>query len=138
MLVEQFLHIMLNQDNPRFLCFFFRPQKYIFLHYAILWEMENMRKNLYKRLQSHRLNPLNNARFPMSYAVLNICLQYFLTRHREFWRKEQLALSTRHPPDDKSHLFLQSLRISLKGQSDTLLLSIKKCGNHNFSVLYKF
>ena len=23
MLVEQFLHIMLNQDDPRFLCFFF-------------------------------------------------------------------------------------------------------------------
>lgn len=34
--------------------------------------MENMRKKLYKRLQSHRLNPLNNARFPMSYAVLNL------------------------------------------------------------------
>lgn len=44
MLVEQFLHIMLNQDDPRFLCFFFRPQKYIFLHYAILWKMENMRQ----------------------------------------------------------------------------------------------
>ena len=46
MLLEQVLHIMLNQEYPRFfLCVFFRPQKYIFLHYAILWEMENMRKN---------------------------------------------------------------------------------------------
>lgn len=45
MLVEQFLHIMLNQDDPRFLCFFFRPQKYIFLHYAILGEMGNMGKS---------------------------------------------------------------------------------------------
>lgn len=53
MLVEQFLHIMLNQDDPRFLCFFFRPQKYIFLHYAILGEMGNMGKKLCKRLQSH-------------------------------------------------------------------------------------
>lgn len=53
MLLEQVLHIMLNQEYPRFFCvFFFRPQKYIFLHYAILWEMENMRKNLCKRLQS--------------------------------------------------------------------------------------
>ena len=46
MLLEQVLHIMLNQEYPRFfVCIFFRPQKYIFLHYAILWEMENMRKN---------------------------------------------------------------------------------------------
>ena len=46
MLLEQVLHIMLNQEYPRFfLCVFFRPQIYIFLHYAILWEMENMRKN---------------------------------------------------------------------------------------------
>lgn len=29
MLVEQVLHIMQNQDYPRFLCFF-RPQIYIF------------------------------------------------------------------------------------------------------------
>ena len=73
MLLEQVLHIMLNQEYPRFFVYvFFRPQKYIFLHYAILWEMENMRKNLCKRLQSHRLNPLNNARFSMSYAVLNL------------------------------------------------------------------
>ena len=73
MLLEQVLHIMLNQEYPRFFVYvFFRPQKYIFLHYAILWEMENMRKNLCKRLQSHRLNPLNNARFAMSYAVLNL------------------------------------------------------------------
>lgn len=44
MLVEQFLHIMLNQDNPRFLFFFF----------------------------DRSLSPLNNARFSMSYAVLNL------------------------------------------------------------------
>ena len=37
MLVEQVLHIMLNQDNPRFLCFF-RLQIYELLHYIILWE----------------------------------------------------------------------------------------------------
>lgn len=46
MLLEQVLHIMQNQEYPRFfVSVFFRPQKYIFLHYAILWEMENMRKN---------------------------------------------------------------------------------------------
>ncbi len=43
MLLEQVLHIMLNQEYPRFfVSVFFRPQKYIFLHYARLWEMENM------------------------------------------------------------------------------------------------
>lgn len=48
MLLEQVLHIMLNQEYPRFfVSVFFRPQKYIFLHYAILWEMENMRKIIY-------------------------------------------------------------------------------------------
>lgn len=52
MLVEQGLHIMLNQDDPRFFCFF-RLQIYIYLHYAILGEMENMGEKLYKRLQSH-------------------------------------------------------------------------------------
>ena len=41
MLVEQVLHIMQNQDYPRFL-FFFRLQIYVFLHYAILGKMENM------------------------------------------------------------------------------------------------
>lgn len=62
MLLEQVLHIMLNQEYPRFfVCIFFRPQIYILLHYAILGEMENMRKNLCKRLQSHRLNPLNHV-----------------------------------------------------------------------------
>ena len=31
MLLEQVLHIMLNQEYPRFfVCVFFRPQKYIF------------------------------------------------------------------------------------------------------------
>ena len=39
MLVEQVLHIMQNQDYPRFLCFF-RLQIYVFLHYAILGEMK--------------------------------------------------------------------------------------------------
>ena len=77
MLVEQILHIMLNQDNPRSL-FFFRPQIYVLLHYAILGKMENMGKKLCKRLHSHRLNPLNNARFPMSYAVLNLTFLRFV------------------------------------------------------------
>lgn len=71
MLVEQVLHIMQNQDYPRFLCFFSTANIYIYLHYAILGGMENMGEKLCKRLQNHRLNPLNNARFPMSYAVLN-------------------------------------------------------------------
>ena len=61
MLVEQVLHIMLNQDYPRSLCFF-RLQIYKLLYYIILGRMENMGEKLYKRLQSHRLNPLNNAR----------------------------------------------------------------------------
>lgn len=62
MLLDQVLHIMLNQEYPRFfVSVFFRPQKYIFLHYAILWKMENMRKKLCKRLQNHRLNPLNHV-----------------------------------------------------------------------------
>lgn len=51
MLLEQVLHIMLNQEYPRFfVCVCFRPQKYIFLHYAILGKMENMGKKLCKRL----------------------------------------------------------------------------------------
>ena len=63
MLLEQVLHIMLNQEYPRFFVYvFFRPQKYIFLHYAILWEMENMRKKLYKRLQSHLYTKLGYVR----------------------------------------------------------------------------
>lgn len=49
MLVEQVLHIMQNQDYPRF-CIFFRPQIYVFLHHAILGGMENMGKKLCKRL----------------------------------------------------------------------------------------
>lgn len=76
-LVEQVLHIMLNQDNPRSLCLF-RPQIYVFLHYAILGKMENMGKKLCKRLHGHRLNPLNNARTPMSYAVLNLTFFRFV------------------------------------------------------------
>lgn len=75
MLLEQVLHIMLNQDYSRSLCYF-RPQMYELLHYAILGKMEKMGKKLCKRLQSHRLNPLNNARFPMSYAVLNLTFCY--------------------------------------------------------------
>ena len=81
MLLEQVLHIMLNQDYSRSLCYF-RPQIYVLLHYAILGKMGNMGKRLYKRLQSHRLNPLNNARFPMSYAVLNLpfCYVYAISK----------------------------------------------------------
>ena len=68
MLLEQVLHIMPNQDYSRSLCYF-RPQIYVLLHYAILGKMENMGKKLCKRLHRHRLNPLNNARFPMSLAT---------------------------------------------------------------------
>lgn len=75
MFLEQVLHIMLNQDYSCSLCYF-RPQMYELLHYAILGKMEKMGKKLCKRLQSHRLNPLNNARFPMSYAVLNLTFCY--------------------------------------------------------------
>lgn len=57
---------------------FFRPQIYVLLHYAILGKMENMGKKLCKRLHSHRLNPLNNARFPMSYVVLNLTFLRFV------------------------------------------------------------
>lgn len=49
MLLEQVLHIMLNQDYSRSLCYF-RPQIYVLLHYAILGKMENMGKKLCKRL----------------------------------------------------------------------------------------
>lgn len=52
MSVEQALHIMQNQDYPRFFVFF-RLQIYVFLHYAILGKVENMGEKLYKRLQSH-------------------------------------------------------------------------------------
>lgn len=73
MLVEQFLHIMLNQDNPRFLCFFFSTAKiYIFALRYIMGNGKYEKKKLCKRLQNHRLSPLNNARFSMSYAVLNL------------------------------------------------------------------
>ena len=78
-LVEQVLHIMLNQDKPRS-CVFFRPQIYVFLYYPILGKMENMWKKLCKRLHRHRLSPLNNARFPMSYAVLNLTSLLFYTK----------------------------------------------------------
>lgn len=77
MFLEQVLHIMLDQDCSRSLCYF-RPQMYELLHYAMLGVMENMGKKLCKRLQSHRLNPLNNARFPMSYAVLNLTFLRFV------------------------------------------------------------
>ena len=75
MFLEQVLHIMLDQDCSRSLCYF-RPQMYELLHYAILRENGKDGKKLCKRLQSHRLNPLNNARFPMSYAVLNLTFCY--------------------------------------------------------------
>ena len=39
-----------------------------------------MGKKLCKRLHRHRLNPLNDARFPMSYAVLNLTLLLFYTK----------------------------------------------------------
>lgn len=81
MCLEQVLHIMLNQDCSRSLCYF-RPQMYELLHYAILGKMEKMGKKLCKRLQNHRLNSLNNARFPMSYAVLNLpfCYVYAISK----------------------------------------------------------
>ena len=79
MLLEQVLHIMLNQDYSRSLCYF-RPQRYVLLHYAILGKMENMGEKLCKRLHSYRLNPLNDARFPMSYAVLNLTSLLFYTK----------------------------------------------------------
>lgn len=41
MFLEQVLHIMLDQDYSRSLCYF-RPQMYELLHYAILGKMENM------------------------------------------------------------------------------------------------
>lgn len=69
MFLEQVLHIMLDQDCSRSLCYF-RPQMYELLHYAILGKMEKMGKKLCKRLHNHRLNSLNNARFPMSYAKI--------------------------------------------------------------------
>lgn len=37
-----------------------------------------MGKKLCKRLHSHRLSPLNNARFPRSYAVLNLTFLRFV------------------------------------------------------------
>ncbi len=49
MFLEQVLHIMLDQDCSRFLCYF-RPQMYELLHYAVLGKMENMGKKLCKRL----------------------------------------------------------------------------------------
>lgn len=77
MFLEQVLHVMLDQDCSRsFSLCYFRPQMYELLHYAILGKMEKMGKKLCKRLQGHRLNPLNNARFPMSYAVLNLTFCY--------------------------------------------------------------
>lgn len=44
MFLEQVLHIMLDQDCSRSLCYF-RPQMYELLHYAILGEMEKMGKS---------------------------------------------------------------------------------------------
>ena len=39
-----------------------------------------MGEKLCKRLHSYRLNPLNDARFPMSYAVLNLTSLLFYTK----------------------------------------------------------
>lgn len=57
MFLEQVLHIMLNQDYSRSLCYF-RPQMYELLHYAILGKMEKMGKKLCKRLSYGRGNCL--------------------------------------------------------------------------------
>lgn len=51
MFLEQVLHIMLNQDCSRSLCYF-RPQMYELLHYAILGKMEKMGKKLCKRCKA--------------------------------------------------------------------------------------
>ena len=56
MLLEQVLHIMLNQDYSRSLCYF-RPQIYGLLHYDVLVKMENMGEKLCKRLQNHYYQP---------------------------------------------------------------------------------
>lgn len=102
-LLEQVLHIMLNQDYSRSLCYF-RPQKYELLHYAILGKMENMGEKLCKRLQSHRLNPLNNARFPMSYAVLNLpfCYVYAISTSLQMvcmkWYRKCIAAIVKSSP----------------------------------------
>ena len=103
MFLEQVLHIMLDQDCSRSLCYF-RPQMYELLHYAILGEMENMGKKLCKRLQSHRLNPLNNARFPMSYAVLNLtfCYVYAISKSLQMvcmkWYRKCIAAIVKSSP----------------------------------------
>lgn len=71
MFLEQVLHIMLDQDCSRSLCYF-RPQMNELLHYAILGKMEKMGKKLCKRLQNHRLNSLNNA------LDINYIVEHFL------------------------------------------------------------
>ena len=70
---------MLNQDNPRSLVFF--DCKYMYFYITLLLgKMENMGEKLCKRLHNHRLNPLNNARSPMSYAVQNLTSLLFYTK----------------------------------------------------------
>ena len=63
MLLEQVLHIMLNQEYPRFfVCVFFSTAKiYIF---ALRYIMGNGKyeKKLYKRLQSHLYTKLGYVR----------------------------------------------------------------------------
>lgn len=76
-LVEQALHIMLNQDNPRSLVFSTANICIFALRY--IREDGKYGEKSCKRLHSHRLNPLNNARFPMSYAVLNLTSLLFYT-----------------------------------------------------------
>ena len=76
MLVEQILHIMLNQDNPRSL--FFSTANICTFALRYIRKNGKYGKKLCKRLHIHRLNPLNNARFPMSYAVLNLTFLRFV------------------------------------------------------------
>lgn len=66
MLLEQVLHIMLNQDYPRSVIF--RPQIYGLLHYDVLVKMENMGKKLCKRLQSHYYQPTTETIWYISWS----------------------------------------------------------------------
>lgn len=71
MLLEQVLHIMLNQEYPRFfVSVFFRPQIYIYLHYAILWEMENMRKKIMQTFAKPSLYKIRLCKTnPQAYVI---------------------------------------------------------------------
>ena len=52
----------------------FIEEIYKLLYYIILWKMKNMGKKLYKRLQSHRLNPLKYDIYPFHRSL--VCLVY--------------------------------------------------------------